>query len=122
MLALKNVLAKADTIPTMIFDEIDQGIGGRVGAVVGEKLWQLGRAHQVLCVTHLPQLAAYGEQHFHVFKKVQDGRTITVVEPLTGARRENELAVMFGGESEANRAAAQEALASALARKEILAA
>jgi DNA repair protein RecN (Recombination protein N) len=120
MLALKNVLAKADTIPTMIFDEIDQGIGGRVGAVVGEKLWQLGRAHQVLCVTHLPQLAAYGEQHFHVFKKVQDGRTITVVEPLTGARRENELAVMFGGESEANRAAAQEALASAQARKEIL--
>ena len=122
MLALKNVLAKADTIPTMIFDEIDQGIGGRVGAVVGEKLWQLGRAHQVLCVTHLPQLAAFGEQHFHVFKKVQDGRTITVVEPLSGARRENELAVMFGGENEANRAAAQEALASALARKEILAA
>ncbi len=120
MLALKNVLAKADTIPTMIFDEIDQGIGGRVGAVVGEKLWQLGREHQVLCVTHLPQLAAYGEQHFHVFKKVQDGRTVTVVESLTGQRRENELAVMFGGETEANRAAAQEALASALSRKQAL--
>ena len=122
MLALKNVLAKADTIPTMIFDEIDQGIGGRVGAVVGEKLWQLGREHQVLCVTHLPQLAAYGEQHFHVFKKVQDGRTVTVVESLTGQRRENELAVMFGGETEANRAAAQEALASAHSRKQTLAA
>ena len=120
MLALKNVLAKADTIPTMIFDEIDQGIGGRVGAVVGEKLWQLGREHQVLCVTHLPQLAAYGEQHFHVFKKVQDGRTVTVVESLTGQRRENELAVMFGGETEANRAAAQEALANALSRKQAL--
>ena len=120
MLALKNVLAKADTIPTLILDESDQGIGGRVGAVVGEKLWQLGREHQVLCVTHLPQLAAYGEQHFHVFKKVQDGRTVTVVESLTGQRRENELAVMFGGETEANRAAAQEALASALSRKQAL--
>ena len=63
MLALKNVLAQADAIPTLIFDEIDQGIGGRVGMVVGEKLWQLGRQHQVLCVTHLPQLAAFGDQH-----------------------------------------------------------
>ena len=113
MLALKNVLAKADTIPTMIFDEIDQGIGGRVGAVVGEKLWELARGHQVLCVTHLPQLAAFGDQHFHVFKKVQDGRTITVVESLTGEQRESELALMFGGDSEANRAAAHEALAVA---------
>lgn len=121
MLALKNVLAKADTIPTIIFDEIDQGIGGRVGAVVGEKLWQLGREHQVLCVTHLPQLAAYGDQHFHVYKKVQDSRTVTVVESLTGERRENELALMFGGDSEANRAAAQEALAGARERKAALA-
>lgn len=121
MLALKNVLAKADTIPTMIFDEIDQGIGGRVGAVVGEKLWQLAREHQVLCVTHLPQLAAFGDQHFHVYKKVQDGRTITVVESLTGERRESELALMFGGDSEANHAAAQEALAGADDRKTALA-
>jgi len=117
MLALKNVLAKADTIPTMIFDEIDQGIGGRVGAVVGEKLWSLAREHQVLCVTHLPQLAAFGDQHFHVFKKVQDGRTTTVVESLTGERRESELAVMFGGDSDANRAAAHEALSVANDRK-----
>ena len=120
MLALKNVLAKADTIPTMIFDEIDQGIGGRVGAVVGEKLWQLAHEHQVLCVTHLPQLAAFGDQHFHVYKKVQDGRTLTVVESLVGARRESELALMFGGDSEANRAAAQEALAGACDRKAAL--
>ncbi len=120
MLALKNVLAKADTIPTMIFDEIDQGIGGRVGAIVGEKLWQLAREHQVLCVTHLPQLAAFGDQHFHVFKKVQDGRTITVVESLEGERRESELALMFGGDSEANRAAAQETLSSASSRKAAL--
>lgn len=121
MLALKNVLAKADTIPTMIFDEIDQGIGGRVGAVVGEKLWQLAHEHQVLCVTHLPQLAAFGDQHFHVYKKVQDGRTLTVVESLAGGRRESELALMFGGDSEANRAAAQEALAGASDRKAALA-
>ena len=120
MLALKHVLAKADTIPTMIFDEIDQGIGGRVGAVVGEKLWQLGKEHQVLCVTHLPQLAAFGEQHFHVFKQVQTGRTVTVVESLVGERRESELALMFGGESEANRAAAQDTLSSAAGRKQYL--
>jgi len=120
MLALKNVLAKADTIPTMIFDEIDQGIGGRVGAVVGEKLWSLAREHQVLCVTHLPQLAAFGDLHFHVFKKVQDGRTITVVESLTGERRESELALMFGGDSEPNRAAANEALVIANDRKVLL--
>jgi len=119
MLALKNVLASADTIPTLIFDEIDQGIGGRVGALVGEKLWRLGQHHQVLCVTHLPQLAAFGNQHFHVFKQVQTGRTRTVVEELTGERREHELALMFGGESEANQAAAHEALASARERKQI---
>ena len=113
MLALKNVLANADTIPTLIFDEIDQGIGGRVGATVGEKLWQLGASHQVLCVTHLPQLAAFGNQHFHVMKKVIDGRTVTVVEVLNDARRVSELAQMFGGQNEVNLAAAQETLNSA---------
>jgi len=113
MLALKNVLANADTIPTLIFDEIDQGIGGRVGSVVGEKLWQLGGTHQVLCVTHLPQLAAYGNQHFHVLKKVINGRTQTMVEVLDSARRQNELAHMFGGDSSANRATAQEVLETA---------
>jgi len=113
MLALKNVLANADTIPTLIFDEIDQGIGGRVGVLVGEKLWQLGTTHQVLCVTHLPQLAAYGNQHFHVHKKIVNGRTQTIVETLNNLRRESELAHMFGGDSEVNRAAAQEALETA---------
>jgi len=113
MLALKNVLAHADTIPTLIFDEIDQGIGGRVGVLVGEKLWQLGTSHQVLCVTHLPQLAAYSNQHFHVHKKIVGGRTQTVVETLDNFRRQSELAHMFGGNSEANRAAAREALETA---------
>jgi DNA repair protein RecN (Recombination protein N) len=97
MLALKDVLARADTIPTLIFDEIDQGIGGRVGLVIGEKLWRLGHRHQVLCVTHLPQLAAFGDQHFRVSKQVQEGRTITQVEKLDGDARRQELAQMMGG-------------------------
>ena len=110
MLALKNVLAKADAIPTLIFDEIDQGIGGRVGSVVGEKLWQLGRQHQVLCVTHLPQLAAFGDEHWRVRKVVDQGRTVTEVERLETPARLDELAQMLGGVSEANRRAALEAL------------
>ena len=112
MLALKNVLAKADTIPTLIFDEIDQGIGGRVGAVVGEKLWQLGNSHQVLCVTHLPQLAAYGNHHYRVYKQVAGGRTQTVVEVLDRSSRLREMANMLGGDNETNRAAAREVLES----------
>jgi DNA repair protein RecN (Recombination protein N) len=110
MLALKNVLVGADTIPTLIFDEIDQGIGGRVGSMIGEKLWQLGRRHQVLCVTHLPQLAAFGDQHWGVRKLLENGRTVTQVERLQGPARLDELAQMLGNLSEANRTAAQEAL------------
>ncbi|KPL77653.1 hypothetical protein ADN00_08640 [Ornatilinea apprima] len=110
MLALKNVLASADHVPTLVFDEIDQGIGGRVGTVVGEKLWRLGRSHQVLCITHLPQLAAFGDQHYHVRKQVSSGRTHTQVEALHGESRQEELALMLGGSSDANRQAAREAL------------
>ena len=96
MLALKNVLAKADRIPTLVFDEIDQGIGGRVGMVVGEKLWNLSQQHQVMCITHLPQLAAYGDQHFRVTKELLDGRTLVEVLPLVDADRRDELAQMLG--------------------------
>jgi len=116
MLALKNVLAQADFIPTLIFDEIDQGIGGRIGGVVGEKLWQLGRRHEVLCVTHLPQLAAFGDQHFSVRKEVEEGRTSTIVRPLDDPGRMEELAQMLGSLSEANRVAARETLAAARKR------
>jgi len=112
MLALKNVLASADQIPTLIFDEIDQGIGGRVGAVVGQKLWRLANKHQVLCVTHLPQLAAYGAQHFHVEKIVDEGRTITRVRQLTGDTRIEELAQMLGGISAGTMQSAREILAT----------
>lgn len=96
MLALKNVLARADHTPTLIFDEIDQGIGGRVGSVVGHKLWNLGRQHQVLCITHLAQLAGFGDQHFKVEKIVQAGRTTTGVRNLNGEDRLVELALMLG--------------------------
>jgi DNA repair protein RecN (Recombination protein N) len=116
MLALKNVLVRADDIPTLIFDEIDQGIGGRVGMVVGEKLWQLGRRHEVLCVTHLPQLAAFGDQHFRVAKHIEDGRTTTQVEQLNESTRLDELAQMLGTLNDANRVAAQETLVTARQR------
>ena len=110
MLAIKNVLARADQVPTLIFDEIDQGIGGRVGTVVGRKLRGLARQHQVLCVTHLPQLAAFGEQHLHVRKNIQDGRTSTHVENLSGENRMLELAQMMGEISEGTRRSAAELL------------
>ena len=116
MLALKRVLAQADDIPTLIFDEIDQGIGGRVGYVVGEKLWQLGRQHQVLCVTHLPQLAAFGDMHYKVKKLVSDGRTQTSVEVLKDDARLVELAQMMGTVSETHLTAAQETLKTAQSR------
>lgn len=110
MLGLKNVLAKADQVPTLIFDEIDQGIGGRVGMVVGEKLWNLSRQHQVMCITHLPQLAAYGDQHYKVTKELLDGRTHTEVLSLLGNDRRNELAQMLGPVSEGTLNSADEIL------------
>ncbi len=137
MLALKSVLAHADATPTLIFDEIDQGIGGRVGTVVGEKLWfltgQLPRQdalggnmnsnsskralvpHQVLCITHLPQLAAFGDKHFTVNKRVQvingQERTSTVVRDLNGSERIDELTQMLGAPSEAGRRSVEEMIA-----------
>ncbi len=113
MLALKNVLARADQIPTLIFDEIDSGIGGRVGTVVGAKLRSLAHQHQVLCITHLPQLAAFGEQHYRVQKQVDEGRTHTIVEVIDGETRLQELAQMMGGVSEGTRKSASELLAAA---------
>jgi DNA repair protein RecN (Recombination protein N) len=118
MLALKNVLARADQIPTLIFDEIDQGIGGRVGGTVGEKLWSLGRAHQVMVITHLPQLAVFGDQHFQVQKIVEDGRTLTRLTELTGEPRTLELAQMLGEVTEGTLRSAHDILQSAQTFKE----
>jgi len=100
MLGLKNVLARADEVPSLIFDEIDQGIGGRVGMVVGQKLWNLSRMHQVFCVTHLPQLAAFGDEHYQVQKLIQGNRTLTRVERLDGEPRLLELSQMLGAVGE----------------------
>lgn len=113
MLALKNILARADQVPSLVFDEIDQGIGGRVGGVVGQKLWQLARSHQVFCITHLPQLAAFGDQHFQVQKVIENGRTTTRVRKLEGDDRMQELALMLGEISESTLNSANDLMQSA---------
>ncbi|MBT3320797.1 MAG: DNA repair protein RecN [Anaerolineae bacterium] len=113
MLALKNILAQADEVPSLIFDEIDQGIGGRIGMVVGEKLWRLARTHQVFCVTHLPQLAAFGDQHLKVEKLLKDGRTLTHVGALKKDARLLELAQMLGSVGEGTLRSAHEILQAA---------
>jgi DNA repair protein RecN (Recombination protein N) len=97
MLALKSALAEADTIPVLIFDEIDIGIGGRSGEVIGRKLWKLAQRHQVICVTHLPQIAAFADAQYRVSKRIARDRTVSTIEPLQGEAREKELAAMLGG-------------------------
>lgn len=99
MLALKSILSAADDTPTLIFDEIDVGIGGRSGYVVGEKLWRLTPRHQVICITHLPQVAAYGDRHFAVSKQVAGEHTQTVLRDLAGEERVQEIAAMLGSTS-----------------------
>ena len=110
MLGLKNVLARADEVPSLIFDEIDQGIGGRVGMTVGQKLWNLSRSHQVFCVTHLPQLAVFGDEHYQVQKLIQGNRTLTRVERLDGESRLLELSQMLGEVGEGTLRSAHELL------------
>jgi DNA repair protein RecN (Recombination protein N) len=117
MLALKTVLSTADHTPTLIFDEIDAGIGGRAGGVVGQKLWGLtmgagpsDAGHQVLCVTHLPQLAGYGDVHFRVDKGVVGERTVTTVQQLSEEEQVEELASMLGTATRLTRRSAQELL------------
>lgn len=118
MLALKRVLTQADQMPTLIFDEIDQGIGGRVGSVVGEKLWGLTGEHQVLVVTHLAQLAGFADRHYRVAKLVEGGRTHTRITPLdTPEERVQELAAMLGTLNESGLQSARELLREADAFK-----
>jgi DNA repair protein RecN (Recombination protein N) len=97
LLALKSALAEADTIPVLIFDEIDIGIGGRSGEVIGKKLWNLARHHQVICVTHLPQIAAFADAQYRVSKQTAGERTVSTIEPVRGEARLKELAVMIAG-------------------------
>ncbi|QBG46506.1 DNA repair protein RecN [Verrucomicrobia bacterium S94] len=102
MLATKAVLAKQDRIPVLVFDEIDANIGGEIGGAVGRKLAEVARHHQLLCITHLPQVAACGDRHLAVSKKVEDGRTFTEVELLDDETRPEELARMLGGKDSTN--------------------
>ena len=116
-LAVKEVLAGADATPTLVFDEIDAGIGARSAERVGRSLRRLARGHQVLCVTHLAQIAAHADAHIRIEKRERDGRTVTELRRLESDERLAELAVMLGGEGggAAARAAAVELLARARA-------
>jgi DNA repair protein RecN (Recombination protein N) len=97
-LALKVVLAAADETPLLVFDEVDAGVGGRNASAVGERLRELSRFHQVLCVTHLPQVAAHADAHLVVGKRVVGARTVTEATLLDPKARTAELAAMLGGE------------------------
>jgi DNA repair protein RecN (Recombination protein N) len=112
MLALKKVLAEAEKVPTLVFDEIDAGIGGAVAEALGEKLSHIAQRYQVLCITHLPQLACYARGHFRVAKGRRGQRTITRVEPLEPEDRVEEISRMLGGKviTERTRAHARELL------------
>jgi len=98
MLALKTVLAESDKIPSLVFDEIDAGISGKIAQIVGAKLSSLSHFHQILCVTHLPQIAAFANNHYKVEKSIEDNRTLVDIKLLNGPQRENELAALLGGE------------------------
>ncbi len=119
MLALKTILSAADATPTLIFDEIDAGISGKSGQIVGEKLWQLTRNHQVICVTHLPQIATFADTHYNVNKQIFDERTVTIVNELRPEQRVREIAHIMGGNvSEFTMKSAEEMLARSYLWKE----
>jgi len=103
MLALKTVLAAEDEIPVLVFDEVDANIGGETAHAVGEKMRRIAAQRQVLCITHLPQVAAHGTAHYVVTKKVQAGRTLTEITRVEHEDRVTELARMLGGQSDAAR-------------------
>jgi DNA repair protein RecN (Recombination protein N) len=97
MLALKSILSAADATPTLVFDEVDVGVGGRSGQVVGEKLWSLAEGHQVVVISHLPQIAAFAETHFRIGKAERGERVVSEVEQIEGLERIDELAAMLDG-------------------------
>ena len=96
-LALKGALSEVDNTPVLIFDEIDIGIGGRSGEIIGKKLWALARNRQVICVTHLPQIAAFADAHYNVHKLESGARTVSMLQPLEGESRTQEIAAMLAG-------------------------
>ena len=100
MLAIKSALAAHDAIPLLVFDEIDTNVGGEIAHAVGAKMQTLGRDHQVICITHLPQVAATASAHFVVTKDVSRGRTFSNLREVSGKSRQEEIARMLGGKSE----------------------
>jgi len=107
MLALQRVLAGSTNTGTLVFDEIDSGVGGRLGDAIGEKLKQIGRDHQVLCVTHLPQVACHGTRHIRVIKEMEGEQTRTCIEEVSGDQRIQELAMMLRGDRATERSVAE---------------
>jgi len=97
VLALKVILAATEAVSTVIFDEVDAGIGGGVAEVLGLKLAALAKHHQVVCITHLPQIAKFGDSHFRIAKHVSKGRTRTTIKPIHTEERIHEIARMLGG-------------------------
>ena len=122
MLALKNVFAERDDVPSMVFDEVDAGVSGVAAQRVGEKLGKLSMVKQVICITHLPQIAAMADQHYLIEKREQDGRTRTTVQLLDSDGRQREIARLYGGDhiTPLTLASAAEQLASADAYKQSL--
>jgi DNA repair protein RecN (Recombination protein N) len=118
MLATKAVLARHDRIPVLVFDEIDANVGGEIGGAVGRKLAQVAECHQLICITHLPQVAAYGTTHLAVSKSVQDGRTYTEVQLLDPESRPDEIARMLGGKGSTSLQHAREMLTHSGVRQE----
>ena len=122
MLALINVFAERDDVPSMVFDEVDAGVSGVAAQRVGEKLGKLSMVKQVICITHLPQIAAMADQHYLIEKREQDGRTRTTVQLLDSDGRQREIARLYGGDhiTPLTLASAAEQLASADAYKQSL--
>jgi len=108
MLALKTVLAAEDEIPVLVFDEVDANVGGETAHAVGQKMLQIARQRQVLCITHLAPVAAYASTHYLVSKQLKSGRTLSEIKRLEPKERVDELARMLGGQSEAARKHAEE--------------
>ncbi|MBC8074860.1 MAG: DNA repair protein RecN [Chloroflexales bacterium] len=123
LLALKSILSEVDTVPTLVFDEVDVGVGGRAGQVVGEKLWAMTGNHQVICITHLPQVAAFADAHYHIAKEFSADRTRTRIATLSSDQQVDELAAMLDGTpvSEHSRASAREMIGRAGVQKQRLA-
>ncbi len=120
MLAIRSILYAADQVPTLVFDEVDAGIGGRIGSVVGQKLKSIAGRRQVLCVTHLPQIACFADRHVRVVKDIEGDGTTTSVELLEGADRVKEIGQMLGSETEAALRSAEEMLRQAAEWKKTL--